>query len=115
MSARNLLVAALALLTALYALWFAHDRHVATALVVFALPPALLALGVWRGARTAGFWAGVLALGWFSHAIMVAWTRPAERGFACVAIALAVAIVFAASLPGLRARAARKRAEKRTE
>ncbi len=115
MSARPILIAALAALAGLYALWFARDAHAAVALAVFALPPALLALGVWRGARSAGFWAGVLALGWFAHGIMVAWTRPAERGAAFVAIVLAVVIVFAASLPGLRARAAKKRAEKGTE
>jgi hypothetical protein len=35
---------------------------------------------------------------------MVAWTRAPERGLALAAVALAVAIVLAASLPGLRAR-----------
>ena len=69
----------------------------------------LLALGVWRGRRTAGFWSAVLALFWFSHGVMVAWSRPPERGFALVALTLAVVVVFAASLPGLQSRFAGKR------
>ena len=59
------------------------------------------------GARTA-LLAGLLALLWFSHAVMVAWTRPPERGFALLALLLSLAIVFAASIPGLRARFARR-------
>jgi hypothetical protein len=35
---------------------------------------------------------------------MVAWTRAPERGFALAAVALSVAIVLAASVPGLRRR-----------
>jgi hypothetical protein len=35
---------------------------------------------------------------------MVAWTRPPERGYALAEVALAVAIVLIASVPGLRAR-----------
>lgn len=107
--ARKILVAALAALVAVYALWFARDAHPVVAWLVFALPPALCAIAVARGRRTAGFWSGVLALPWFSHAVMVAWTRPPERPFAFAAIALSVTIVLAASLPGLRARFARKR------
>nr|ACA34413.1 hypothetical protein [uncultured bacterium pTW2] len=101
---RGILCAALLALAALYAWWFARDGQW-VAVVVFALPPLLLALSLLRGggART-GFWAGVLALLWFSHGIMVAWTRAPERGLALAAVALAVAIVLAASLPGLRAR-----------
>ena len=68
-----------------------------------------LAAGVLRGVRVASFWAGVLALAWFSHGVMVAWSRPPERGFALAEIALALVIVFAASLPGLRARFGRKK------
>ena len=57
-------------------------------------PPLWLGVALLRGggART-GFWAGVLALAWFSHGVMVAWTRPPERLFACAEIALAVGIV----------------------
>ena len=107
-TAHRLLCAALLALVALYASWLGHDGQ-RTALVVFALPPLLLAIALVRGgaARTA-FWAGVLALLWFSHGIMVAWTRPPERLFAFGEIALSLAIVMAASLTGLRARFAKK-------
>jgi uncharacterized membrane protein len=50
----------------------------------------------------------VLALLWFSHGVMVAWTRPPERGYALAEVALAVAIVLIASVPGLRARFAKR-------
>jgi uncharacterized membrane protein len=112
--ARRLLVLALLVLTLLYAVWFGQ-RAEWVAVVVFAVPPLWLAVALLRGggART-GFWAGVLALAWFSHGVMVAWTRPPERIFALGEAALAVAIVLAASLTGLRARFA-ARAAKRTQ
>jgi uncharacterized membrane protein len=109
MNARNLLIVALLLLATLYAFWFVQDAHPVASMLVFALPPALFAIGVATGRRTAGFWAGVFALAWFSHGVMVAWTRPPERMFAWWAIALSIVVVFAASLPGLRARFAKKR------
>ncbi|GAB2511160.1 DUF2069 domain-containing protein [Lysobacter humi (ex Lee et al. 2017)] len=101
--AHRLLVAALLALVALYGAWFGPQRDIA-AVLVFGVPPLLLAMGVQRGASRAGFWAGVLALAWFSHGIMVAWTRPAELGHALVEIALSLVVVGAASLPGLRSR-----------
>ena len=102
-TARKLLVATLLTLVVLYALWFGGMAQW-FALAVFALPAAWLAIAAARGARRAGFWAGVLALLWFSHGIMVAWTRLPERGYALAEVALAVAVVFVASVPGLRAR-----------
>lgn len=109
MNARKGSVVALVLLAVLYALWFVRDPHPVAAMLVFALPPMLFALAIAAGRRTAPFWSGVFALAWFSHAVMVAWTRAPERPFAFAAIALSVAIVLAASLPGLRARFAKKR------
>jgi len=109
MNARRILISTLVALTAVYAFWFAHDAHPVVAWLVFALPPALCAIAAACGRRTAGFWSGVLALLWFSHAVMVTWTRPPERGFAFLAIALSIVVVFAASIPGLRARFAKKR------
>ena len=102
--ARVLLCVALLALVALYAAWFGRDAQW-VAVAVFALPPLWLAIALLRGAgaRT-GFWAGVLALLWFSHGIMVAWTRAPERMYALGEVALALAIVLAASLTGLRAR-----------
>ena len=55
---------ALLALAGLFVGWFHDDRHAAAALLVFALPPLLLAVPAWRGGRRAGFWAGVLALFW---------------------------------------------------
>lgn len=109
MNARAVLIVALLALAAVYAFWFAHDPHPLAAWLVFALPPALCAGAALLRRRTAGFWSGVLALAWFSHAVMVAWTRPAERAFASAAIVLSLVVIFAASLPGLRARFAKKR------
>ena len=60
----------------------------------------LVAAATLRGSRTASFWAGVAALAWFSHGVMVAWSRAGERGYALAEVALALVIVFAASLPG---------------
>ncbi|MGN6514086.1 MAG: DUF2069 domain-containing protein [Lysobacteraceae bacterium] len=104
---RGALVASLVALAVLDACWFLPREPVA--LLVFGLPPALLALAAWRGSARAGFFAGVLALLWFSHGVMVAWTRPPERGFAWLEIVLALAVVWFASVPGLRARFSRRR------
>lgn len=103
-TSRRLLAALLLALAALFAAWFAGDARYLQALAVFALPPLLLAIGVLARRRTAPFWSGVLALGWFCHGVMLAWERAAERGFALVEVALALAIVGAASWPGLGAR-----------
>jgi uncharacterized membrane protein len=105
--ARHVLRLALLGLVLLYGAWFAPGAQW-FALVVFALPPLLLALAVPRAGAHAGFWAGVIALLWFSHGVMVAWTRPPERALALAESALAVAVVLAASVPGLRARFGRK-------
>ena len=99
--ARRILFVALVLLALLDLAWFWHEP---LARIVFTLPPALCALAVWLRRRTAGFWSGVLALLWFSHGVMVAWTRPSERLQACAELALAVVVILAASLPGMRAR-----------
>lgn len=104
---RGALVASLVALAALYAAWFLPRESIA--LLVFGLPPALLALAAWRGAARAGFFAGVLALLWFSHGVMVAWTRPPERLFAWLEIVFALAVVWFASAPGLRARFSKRR------
>lgn len=101
------LAAALVLLVAVYGAWFGGDGQW-VAMLVFALPALVLAALVVRGQRNAGFWSGVLALLWFSHGVMVAWTRAPERGFAVAEIVLALLVVFAASLPGLRARFAKR-------
>ncbi|HTM69589.1 MAG TPA: DUF2069 domain-containing protein [Luteimonas sp.] len=106
--ARRLLRVALLGLVLLYGAWFGGASQWA-ALAVFALPPLLLALMLPRHGARAGFCAGVLALLWFSHGVMVAWTRPPDRWPALAEVALALVVVFAASIPGLRARFAKKR------
>lgn len=105
--ARRLLLLSLLALVALYAAWFARDAQW-VAFGVFGLPPLLLAAALPRAPAPVALLAGMVALLWFSHGVMVAWTRPPERLFALVEVALAVAVVLAASLPGLRARFARK-------
>ncbi|GAB6196734.1 DUF2069 domain-containing protein [Lysobacter xanthus] len=107
MNARAVLVSSLVALAAVYAAWFG-GRAEWVALVVFAAPVFACLVAVLRRTRTGGFWSSVLALAWFSHGVMVAWTRPAELGYALAEVALSVAIVLAASLPGLRARFARR-------
>ncbi len=102
-NARRTLCVVLLALTVLYAGWFGYDRKW-VALAVFALPPLWLLRSTLHGNARSGFWAGVLALLWFSHGVMVAWTRPPERVFALGEAGLAVVIVLAASIPGLRAR-----------
>mgnify|MGYP003587429911 CR=1 FL=1 len=101
--------AALLALALLFALWFHGGPHAVAALLVFALPPVLLAWPAWRGDPRAAFWAGVLALFWFSHGVMVAWTRPPERLLAWLEIALALLVIGASSWAGLRARFGRRR------
>jgi uncharacterized membrane protein len=101
---RIVLVGALLALAALYALWFHADDDRIAALLVFALPPSLLAIGVLARRNTARFWAGVFALCWFSHGVMTAWAQAEHRALALVEIALALLVVFASNAPGLRAR-----------
>ena len=109
-ASRVVLALALGVLVLLFAAWFRGDDHYLGALAVFALPPLLLLTGVLRGSARAAFWSGVLGLFWFCHGVMLAWDRPAERGYALAEIALALAIVLSASWPGLRARFGRERA-----
>jgi uncharacterized membrane protein len=102
--ADRLLAAALAALALLFVAWFRDDAQAWAALTLFAGPPLLLLAGVLRGNRIAAFWSGVLGLFWFSHGVMLAYDRPAERGYALVEVGLALLIIVAASWPGLRAR-----------
>jgi len=101
---RTTLVALLAALAVLYLAWFAGDRHFLAALLVFVLPIALLLAAVTAGSARAAFWAGVLGLFWFSHGVMIAWSHPAQAGWAWAEIVLSLVIIVAGSWPGLRAR-----------
>ena len=106
--AQRLTGAALLALAVLFAAWFHDDRHALAAMLVFVLPPLLLAVPAWRGGRRAAVWAGVLALFWFSHGVMAAWTRPDERLFAWLEILLSLLVIGASSWAGLRARFGRR-------
>jgi uncharacterized membrane protein len=107
--AHRVLAVLLAALALLFASWFHDDARPLAALAVFALPPALLAIGAALGRRHAVFWSGVFGLGWFCHGVMLAFDRPGERGHALAEVLLALAIIVASSWPGLSARFARGR------
>ena len=102
----RVLVVSLLAIAALFVAWFAREDRVAV--IVFAVPPLLLALLARKGAKKPAFWAGLLALAWFSHGVMVAWSRPADRTLAIIEILLSLLIVAAASVPGMRARFSRR-------
>ena len=106
---RILLVGALLALSVLYALWFHADKDRIAALLIFSLPPLLLAIGALARRATARFWAGVFALCWFSHGVMSAWAHPETRSYALIEIVLALIVVFSSNAPGLRAKFGRKR------
>ncbi|MCW0380892.1 hypothetical protein NB697_003738 [Xanthomonas sacchari] len=106
---RVALGATLLALAALFATWFHDDRHRLAALLVFALPPLLLAVGVLRGSAVARFWSGVGALLWFSHGVMTAWSHPPQRGYGWAELLLALLVVGLSSAPGICARFARRR------
>ncbi|MDR6095660.1 DUF2069 domain-containing protein [Stenotrophomonas sp. SORGH_AS_0321] len=106
--ARSVLLLALLGLAALYAGWFLNDRHWLATQLVFTAPPLALAIALRMGWRKAGFWACVLALGWFSHGVMSAWSDAGTRLLAWLGIGLSLVVIFAGSLPGLRARFSRK-------
>ena len=109
MSAQRYLAAALGALAALFVGWSATHAAAVSGLLVFALPPALLAIAALSGWRRAGFTAAVLALLWFSHGVMLAWSEPAERAYAFVEIVLSLVVVYASSIDGIRARLGNKR------
>lgn len=105
---RWVLALLLVALAALYAVWFAHDRHWLATQLVFTLPPLLLAAGVLVRRGNAAFWAGVLALFWFSHGVMSAWSHPQTVLWAWLELLLALAVIGVASGPGLHRRFARR-------
>ncbi|MBB1088431.1 DUF2069 domain-containing protein [Lysobacter sp. SG-8] len=108
-ASHRLLSVLLVALAAVYAAWFHDDRHAIAAMLFFVLPPLLMAWGAWYRGRLSVFWAGVFGLGWFCHGVMVAWAHPELRLFAWPVLLLAIAIITAASWPGLRGRFASRR------
>lgn len=104
MTSKRLLMFALLALAVLFGLWYVRGPHALAALVVLVLPPLLLAIAAGRGWARAGFVGGVFALFWFSHGVMVAWSEPGQRAFALVEVLLALVVVYASSIDGMRAR-----------
>ena len=103
-------LSALLLATALlYLAWFRTDAQFVAALLVFVVPLTLLCAFSLRGGSRAAFWSGIMGLLLFCHAVMTAWAEPGERAYALAATALSVALVFASSWTGLRARLGRPR------
>ncbi|MDH5822135.1 DUF2069 domain-containing protein [Luteimonas sp. RD2P54] len=96
-------------LAALFALRYLGGGHLAAALLVFVGPPLLLMALVLRGSARAAFWSGVGGLLWFSHGVMDAWSLPEARLLAVLEVALALAVIAAASWRGLSARFRRRR------
>lgn len=110
MNAQRYLAFSLLALALLFIAWFAPDTHALTGFLVFATPPILLAVAALRGWRRAGFVSAIFALLWFSHGVMTAYSVPQARGWAIAEFVLALVIVHAACLPGIRAYQARRRA-----
>lgn len=106
MNAKHYLAGALLAMAALFLLWFAGDPHWLAGLVAFMLPPLLLAAVALRGWHRSGFMASLFALLWFCHGIMTAWSEPDARWLALAETALALVVIHAACLPGIRARRA---------
>ena len=114
MSARRLasgLMLGLFVLALAWQLWLAPPAHLpralAAALHAAPLLPGLLLLAL--GRRSAPFWGAVAALVLFCHGVSEAWSGPQARPLALLEAAASVALVFAASWDGLRARVAKRR------
>ena len=103
-SSRNVLAVSLGAIALLYLAWHRDDAHFVAALLVFVLPPLVLLAAVLRGMAAAPLWSGIAALFWFSHGVMYAWSHPELGLYPWAGIALSLAVVFSASLPGIRAR-----------
>jgi uncharacterized membrane protein len=114
MSGRTLALVATALLSALivlWHLWLAPPLRV-PALVALTLhaAPLLPALLLWAlRHRAASFWASVAALFLFCHGVAELWSTPGLSTLAALEVLLCLAIIFAASWDGLRARLGRRR------
>ncbi len=102
--ARRVLAASLALIALLYLLWHRDDPHFFAALLVFVAPALLLLAAVLRELPGAPLWSGIAALFWFCHGVMYAWSHPELGAWPWAGIALSLAVVFSASMPGIRAR-----------
>ena len=71
---------------------------------------ALLAVSALAGWRRAGFTSAVIALLWFSHGVMLLWSEPQAWPWTSAEVVLALLVIHAACLPGIRARRAARKA-----
>lgn len=81
-----------------------------SALAVAVLPLLLALPGAWQARPLPLFWANLLCLAYFCHGVSEAWTQPAMRPWALLEIVLAVAVVCAYAVLGLRSRRAARAA-----
>lgn len=91
-------------LALLYAAWPVANTDMRHAVLAIAALPAALGVAALLGWKRSGFTAGVLALLWFSHGVMTLWSTSAERVPATLETLLALVVIYAACLPGIRAR-----------
>lgn len=82
-----------------------------SALVVATLPLLLVLSGAWRARPLPLFWANLLCLAYFCHGVSEAWTQPAMRPWALLETFLAVVVVCAYAVLGLRSRRAFRAAQ----
>ena len=82
-----------------------------SALVVATLPLLLVLPGAWRARPLPLFWANLLCLAYFCHGVSEAWTQPAMRPWALLETFLAVVVVCAYAVLGLRSRRAFRAAQ----
>lgn len=113
MSARRIAAAAILTLVALALLWhfwWLRPERVPAwfAALLHAAPMLPAAVLVFLRRRSAAFWGALGALVMFSHGVMEAWTASHARIPAFLEIALALAVIFAASWNGFRHRFGRK-------
>mgnify|MGYP001453187079 CR=1 FL=1 len=78
----------------------------------FTLPLLPICLLVFLKHRTFAFWGGTLALFYFSHGVMEAWTVRDIWPLGIGEAAISVWVIIAASWDGMKARFAKKTAEK---
>lgn len=81
-----------------------------TALALAVVPLLAVLPGAWRGRPLPLFWANLLVLLYFCHGVTEAWTDPAQRIPALAEVVLAVLVVCAYGLLGLRSRRAARAA-----
>lgn len=104
-SAVNVIFVALGGLMLAWFAWLspAHAFGYWTGITLAVLPLLILAVPLWRGARTAYGWTGFVALGYMAHGLTEAVANPADRLLATAEAGIAIALLLSVSM-ALRAR-----------